>query len=82
VNFRLVALALGAAKSKRIDAPQIAFPRADAVLVHKRPMQAVLASDTQRQMGLPDVVKVSRWRRHLRLAPNCSAITSEVMRTK
>ena len=60
--------ALGAAELERIDAAQVSLARADALSRNERPMLAVLARNTQRLMGFPDVVKVRGWRDHRRLA--------------
>ena len=68
MKFEHAPLALGAAKFERIDAPQIVLARSNALSRDKRPMLAVPAGDAQRQMGFPNVVKVGRWRDHLRLA--------------
>jgi hypothetical protein len=60
--------ALGAPELERVDAAQVALARVDALARDERPMLAVLASDTQRLMGFPDVVKVRGWKNHRRLA--------------
>ena len=67
MKFESAPLALGAAKFKRIDAPHIVLASSDALSRNERPMLAVPTGDTQRQMGFPNVVKVGRWRDHLRL---------------
>ena len=68
VKLDNVPLALAASELERVDAAQVALARADALARNKRSMLAVLASDTQRLMGFPDVVKVRGWRDHRRLA--------------
>jgi hypothetical protein len=68
VKLDNVPLALGAPELERIDAAQVALARADAPSRNERPMLAVLARNTQRLMGFPDVVKVREWKDHRRLA--------------
>jgi hypothetical protein len=68
VKLERAPLALGAAKSKRIDAPHIVLAISNALSRNESPMLAVPAGDAQRQMGFPNVVEVGRWRDHLHLA--------------
>jgi hypothetical protein len=68
VKLDNVPLAPGAPELERVDAAQVALARADALARNKCSMLAVLASDTQRLMGFPDVVEVRGLRDHRRLA--------------
>jgi len=50
--------AMAADEAERVDASQIALVGADAVVLDERSMQAVIARDAERQMAVPDVMKV------------------------
>jgi len=82
VKLDNVPLALGAAELERVDAAQVALARADALSRNERPKLAVLASNAQRLMGFPDVVKVRGWRDHRRLALPLVGDYTGTIRTK
>ena len=54
--------ALGATERQRIEALQAAFACADAVVLDEGAVQAMIARDAERQMAVPNVMKVRRGR--------------------
>jgi len=58
VRRELPASAVAADEAEGVDASQVALAGANAVVLDERAMQAVIAQDAERQMAVPDIMKV------------------------
>jgi hypothetical protein len=67
VRGKIAMAALSATERQRVEALQAAFACADAVRLDEGAVQAMIARDAERQMAVPNVMKVRRGR-HWRLS--------------